>query len=57
MAITNIYSNKHYHVNKKFVDISFVSHPDTLFQPNDIFIASFYPMHTTFYVIYIYKNL
>ena len=27
---------KHYHVGKKVADVSFIWHPDTLFQPNDI---------------------
>ena len=31
---------KHYHVGKKFADVDFVWHPDTLFQPNDISVGT-----------------
>ena len=31
---------KHYHVSKNVADVSFVWHPDTLLQPNDILVGT-----------------
>ena len=39
VTIADVYW-KHYHVEKKFANIDFVWHPDTLFQPNDISIGT-----------------
>ena len=43
---------KHYHIGEKVAEVSFVWHPDALFQPNDISIGTFLlqkiPKHINF---------
>ena len=40
MQMPTYTEKKHYHVSKKFTDVSSVWHPDTLFQPNDILVGT-----------------